>query len=155
MDKGFEALNKVAGVRPVGYRSPAWDNSPQTVPLLLEYGFAYESSLMGSEYEPYWCRVGDEWSTTDPWKFGRPVDLVGLPVSWLLDDFPHFEFVAGGLLPGAKSPRELLQTWIDEFDYLYDKIGSGIFNVTMHPQVIGRGARMLLLQGLIEHTLRV
>jgi peptidoglycan/xylan/chitin deacetylase (PgdA/CDA1 family) len=151
MDKGFEALNKVAGVRPVGYRSPAWDNSPQTVPLLLEYGFAYESSLMGSEYEPYWCRVGDEWSTTDPWKFGRPVDLVELPVSWLLDDFPHFEFVAGGLLPGAKSPRELLQTWIDEFDYLYDKIGSGIFNVTMHPQVIGRGARMLLLQGLIEH----
>jgi peptidoglycan/xylan/chitin deacetylase (PgdA/CDA1 family) len=85
MDKGFEALNKVAGVRPVGYRSPAWDNSPHTVPLLLEYGFAYESSLMGSEYEPYWCRVGDE-------------------------------FVAGGVLPGVKSPRELLQTWIDEFD---------------------------------------
>jgi hypothetical protein len=120
------------------------------VPLLLEYGFANESSLMGSEYEPYWCRVGDEWSTTCPWKFGRPVDLVELPVSWLLDDFPHFEFVAGGVLPGIKSTRELLQTWIDEFNYLYDNIGSGIFNVTMHPQVIGRGARMLLLQGLIE-----
>jgi peptidoglycan/xylan/chitin deacetylase (PgdA/CDA1 family) len=152
MEKGLEALDKVAGVRPVGYRSPAWDNSPQTVPLLLEYGFAYESSLMGSEYEPYWCRVGDEWSKTEPWKFGTPVDLVELPVSWLLDDFPHFEFVAGSALPGVKGPRELLQTWIDEFDYLYDKIGSGIFNVTMHPQVVGRGARMLLLQGLIEHV---
>jgi peptidoglycan-N-acetylglucosamine deacetylase len=81
---------------------------------------------MGSEYETYWCRVDDEWSKTNPWKFGTPVDVVELPVSWLLDDFPHFEFVAGGVLPGVKSPRELLQTWIDEFDYLYDNIGSGI-----------------------------
>lgn len=154
MEKGFEALDKVVGLRPVGYRSPAWDNSPQTIPLLLENGFTYESSMMGSEYEPYWCRVGDEWSATDPWKFGKPVDLVELPVSWLLDDFPHFEYVVtpGGIVPGFKSPRDLLQVWIDEFDYLYHKIGTGIFNVTTHPQVIGRGARMVLLQGLIEHV---
>lgn len=154
MEKGFEALDKVVGIRPTGYRSPAWDNSPNTIPLLLEFGFDYESSLMGSEYEPYWCRVGDAWSTTEPWKFGKPVDLVELPVSWLLDDFPHFEYVVlpNNLIPGFKSPRELLQSWIDEFDYLYDKIGTGVLNVTMHPQVIGRGARMLLLEGLIEHV---
>jgi len=29
--RGLEALDKVAGVRPVGYRSPAWDNSPHTI----------------------------------------------------------------------------------------------------------------------------
>jgi predicted deacetylase len=46
-------------VRPTGFRSPAWDNSPSTVPLLLEHGFRYESSMMGSDFEPYWCRVGD------------------------------------------------------------------------------------------------
>lgn len=154
MEKGLEALDKVAGIRPTGYRSPAWDNSVNTIPLLLDYGFAYESSLMGSEYEPYWCRVGDQWSTTEPWKFGTPVDLVELPVSWLLDDFPHFEYVSlpGETHPATMSPRELLQIWIDEFDYLYDRIGSGVFTVTMHPQVIGRGARMLLLEGLIAHV---
>ena len=150
MNKGLDALDRVAGVRPVGYRSPAWDNSPNTIPLLLEYGFKYESSLMGNEYEAYWCRVGDEWNTTDAWKFGKPVDLVELPVSWMLDDFPHFELIAGAN-SGHKSPRDLLQVWIDEFDYLYEKIGSGIFNVTMHPQTIGRGARMLVLEGLIKH----
>ena len=53
--------------------------------------------------------------------------------------------------PALRARASCSETWIDEFDYLYDKIGSGIFNVTMHPQVIGRGARMLLLQGLIEH----
>jgi peptidoglycan/xylan/chitin deacetylase (PgdA/CDA1 family) len=59
LERGLEALDRIAGVRPVGYRSPAWDNSPVTVSLLLEYGFEYESSLMGGDYAPYWCRVGD------------------------------------------------------------------------------------------------
>jgi len=150
MDKGLEAIDKVVGQRPVGYRSPAWDNSPRTVQLLLEYGFKYESSLMGNEYDAYWCRVGDEWSKTDPWKFGKPVDLVELPVSWMLDDFPHFEVILG-MNPGYTSPRAVLQMWIDEFDYLYDRIGKGLFNLTMHPQTIGRGSRMLILEGLIDH----
>lgn len=150
LDKGLEAIDKVVGQRPVGYRSPAWDNSPRTVQLLLEYGFKYESSLMGNEYDAYWCRVGDEWSKTDPWKFGKPVDLVELPVSWMLDDFPHFEVILG-MNPGYTSPRAVLQMWIDEFDYLYDRIGKGLFNLTMHPQTIGRGARMLILEGLIDH----
>ncbi|MCA0424665.1 MAG: polysaccharide deacetylase [Proteobacteria bacterium] len=154
LERGFEALDQVVGIRPVGYRSPAWDNSPNTIPLLLEFGFAYESSLMGSEYEPYWCRVGDKWSKTEPWKFGKPVDLVEVPVSWLLDDFPHFEYVVapGYVNPGFKNPRDVLKMWTDEFDYLYDRIGSGVFNLTMHPQVIGRGGRMLLLEAFIEHV---
>ncbi len=39
--KGFAALDRAAGVRPAGYRSPAWDNSPYTVDWLLEQGFRY------------------------------------------------------------------------------------------------------------------
>lgn len=153
LDKGLEALDKIAGIRPAGYRSPGWDVSTNTIALLSDYGFSYDSSLMGSEYEPYWCRVGDQWSQTEAYRFGKPVDLVELPVSWMLDDFLYFEYVAlpNGYLPGGHSPRAVLQTWIDEFDYLYDKIGEGIFIPTMHPQVTGRGARMQLLEGLIRH----
>ncbi|QRM57678.1 polysaccharide deacetylase [Sinorhizobium sp. BG8] len=153
LEKGFEALEKVVGIRPRGYRSPGWENSVNTIPLLVEYGFNYESSLMGSEYSPYWCRIGDEWSPTEPWKWGKPVDLVELPVSWMLDDFLYFEYVPlpNGYLPGGHSPRAVLQTWIDEFDYLYEKVGEGIFIPTMHPQVTGRGARMFMLEGLIRH----
>lgn len=155
LERGFDALKEVVGVRPVGYRSPAWDNSPQTIPLLMEYGFEYESSMMGRDFEPYWCRIGDEWSKTEAYKFGKPVDLVELPVAWHLDDFPQFEYVViprGGIIQGVLTPRQLLEIWKDEFDFLYDRIGKGIFTATMHPQVIGRGARMVLLDKFIEHV---
>ncbi len=149
--RGLEALEQVAGVRPTGYRSPAWDNSSATVPLLLEHGFEYESSMMGHDYEPYWCRVGDAWSKTEAFEFGTPVDLVELPVAWHLDDFPHFEFMAGAL-PGGRAPSSVLETWIAEFDYLHDRVGEGVLVVTMHPQIIGRGSRMLMLEQFIAHV---
>lgn len=154
MEKGLEALDRIAGVRPVGYRSPAWDNSPQTIPLLLEFGFDYESSLMGNDYEPYWCRLGDAFNATDEFTWGKPVDLVEVPVAWHLDDFPHFEYVwsKAGVLPGYRPPSDLLEIWKGEFDYLYDKVGKGILNITMHPQVIGRGHRLLFLEEFIRHV---
>jgi peptidoglycan/xylan/chitin deacetylase (PgdA/CDA1 family) len=154
LEKGFKALDEVAGVRPAGYRSPAWDNSPNSIPLLLEYGFEYESSQMATDFEPYWCRVGDAFTLDDPYTFGTPVNLVELPVAWHLDDFPQFEYVVskGGIIQGVQTPRTLLQVWKDEFDYLYDRIGEGLFSITMHPQVIGRAHRLLLLEGIIEHV---
>jgi len=154
MEKGFEALDKVVGVRPVGYRSPAWDNSPQTIPLLLEFGFEYESSLMGNDYEPYWCRLGDMFNDTDEHKWGKPVNLVEVPVAWHLDDFPHFEYVwaKAGILPGYRPASDLLEVWKGEFDYLYGRVGKGILNITMHPQVIGRGHRLLFLEEFIQYV---
>jgi peptidoglycan/xylan/chitin deacetylase (PgdA/CDA1 family) len=152
--KGLEALHDVAGVRPVGYRSPGWDNSPATVPLLLEHGFEYESSLMGSDFEPYWCRVGDEFSPTDEFKWGTPVNLVELPVAWHLDDFIQFEFVATptAILNAARSTTMSWEIWTQEFEYLYDRVGHGLMTITMHPQVIGRGHRMLFLERFIDHV---
>jgi peptidoglycan-N-acetylglucosamine deacetylase len=38
-----------------------------------------------------------------------------------------------------------------EFDFLYNGIGQGLFIVTRHPRVIGRGHRLPLLEGIIEH----
>jgi peptidoglycan-N-acetylglucosamine deacetylase len=155
MEKGLEVLDQVLGVRPAGYRSPAWDNSPVTVPLLLEYGFEYESSLMGGDYEPYWCRVGDEWSTTEEYRWGRPVDLVEAPVAWHLDDFPVFEHAVtkgGSILQGNAPPSAVEEVWRGEFDYLYERVGRGLLTVTMHPQVIGRGHRIVMLERFIRHA---
>jgi peptidoglycan/xylan/chitin deacetylase (PgdA/CDA1 family) len=154
LERGLEALDKVLRVRPLGYRSPAWDNSPMTVPLLLEYGFEYESSLMGGDYQPYWCRIGDEWSTTEEYRWGRPVDLVEAPVAWHLDDFPVFEYVWtkwGGVLQGNSPPSSVEEVWRGEFDYLYHRVGRGLLIVTMHPQVIGRGHRMAFLERFIRY----
>jgi peptidoglycan-N-acetylglucosamine deacetylase len=154
LERGLDALEKVAAVRPCGYRSPAWDNSPSTVPLLVEMGFEYESSLMGGDFSPYWCRVGDEWSTTEEYRFGKPVDLVEIPVAWHLDDWPYFEHIVTvkGVTTGLRNPNDPLTVWKEEFDYLYHRVGSGLLTITMHPQVIGRGYRMLMLERFLDHV---
>ena len=151
--RGFEALERAAGVRPKGYRSPSWDNSPHTIELLLEHGFRYESSLMGKDFEPYWCRVGDVVQEDGPYLFGKEVDLVELPVSWTLDDFPHFEYLrlANRVYPGLSAPSKVEEIWRGEFDFMYREVPGGVFTLTMHPQVIGRGHRMLLLERLVAH----
>jgi len=152
LERGLEALGRTAGVRPVGYRSPAWDNSPHTVGLLLEHGFRYESSLMGHDFVPYWCRVGDVIQDDGPYLFGREVDLVEMPVSWLLDDFPHFEYLRVGnrVSPGLSAASKVEEIWRDEFAFMRREVPDGVFTLTMHPQVIGRGHRMLMLERLID-----
>jgi peptidoglycan/xylan/chitin deacetylase (PgdA/CDA1 family) len=152
LEMGREALDRAAGIRPVGYRSPAWDNSPYTIELLLEYGFRYESSLMAKDFEPYWCRVGDVIRKDGPYEFGPNVDLVELPVSWLLDDYPHFEYRGGARpLQGLSAASKVEEIWRDEFDYMYKEVPNGVYTLTMHPQVIGRGYRMMMLERLIDH----
>ena len=151
--RGLEVLERVGGTRPVGYRSPSWDNSPHTVDLLVEHGFRYESSLMGHDFQPYWCRTGDVIQPDGPYLFGRTVDLVELPVSWLLDDFPHFEYVRlqNRVSPGLSAASKVEEIWREEFAYLYREVPGGVFTLTMHPQVIGRGHRMLMLERLVDH----
>ena len=41
--------------------------------------------------------------------------------------------------------------WSAEFDCLYQQVGSGVFVLTMHPQCIGKGSRMLMLERLLNH----
>ncbi len=153
LERGMDALDRTLGRRPIGYRSPAWDNSPHTIELLLEYGFRYESSLMGHDFVPYWCRVGDVIQADGPYLFGQEVDLVEMPVSWVLDDFPHFEYVRLGnrLSPGLSAASKVEEIWCAEFDFMCRDVPDGVFTLTMHPQVIGRGHRMLMLERLIDH----
>lgn len=155
LERGLEVLSGAVGEPPHGYRAPGWDLSSHTVELLLELGFEYDSSLMGSDYEPYWCRVGDVVSRTEPFRFGQPVDLVEMPVAWHLDDFPYFEFVnvPGVLsLPGGRAPQSVLDIWLGEFDYLYTSVRRGVLVITMHPEVIGRGHRITMLRAFLEQA---
>jgi peptidoglycan/xylan/chitin deacetylase (PgdA/CDA1 family) len=150
LERTLEAIEKVAGVRPKGYRSPAWDFSENTVELLRQAGMEYDSSLMGSDFYPYYVRHGDTWSTEEPYHFGEVTDLVEIPVTWGLDDFPPFEFV-WGQNTGLSAPSAMEEIWKGDFDYAYRACPGGIYNMTMHPQVSGRGHRMLLLERLISH----
>jgi peptidoglycan/xylan/chitin deacetylase (PgdA/CDA1 family) len=148
--RGLEALEEVAGVRPRGYRSPSVDFSPNTIDILLENGILYDSSCSGSDFTPYYLRQGDRWPSDAPYEFGRSVDLVEIPFYWGLSDFAHFEFVAGFTVAQntASAVREI---WQGEFGYAYEHCLGGMYTLTLHPQSIGRGHRLVMLERLIEH----
>jgi peptidoglycan-N-acetylglucosamine deacetylase len=149
--RGNEVIRRLTGAPAAGYRSPAWDLSPHSVELLLAHGFTYDSSMMANDYTPYFARRGDIITADQPAKFGATTSLIELPVSWSLDDFPHFEYLwtATHLQPGLQRTDDVLANWLDDFRYLTRTLEWGVLTFTFHPQVIGRGHRMLLLERLI------
>ena len=151
-----EAIERLTGQKARGYRSASWDLSENTIDLLLKHGFRYESSLMGSDYLPYRARRGDVGKLGEPFRFGEETTLIEMPISWHLDDFPHFEFLRmpSSLMPGLQSARTVMQNWLDEFTYMTRTVDWGVLTYTMHPYVIGRGYRMLALEDMVDTMIR-
>jgi peptidoglycan/xylan/chitin deacetylase (PgdA/CDA1 family) len=152
LERGIECIERLTGKPPSGYRSPSWDLSPHTVDLLLAHGFVYDSSMMAHDHKPYWARHGDVMEK-DRTIFGEPTRLLEIPVSWTLDDFPHFEyrrFQDGTLQEGLKNADDVLENFVDDFRYMVNTEEEGLLSYTFHPQVVGRGHRMLMLERLIE-----
>jgi peptidoglycan/xylan/chitin deacetylase (PgdA/CDA1 family) len=124
--RSIDRLQAFAGQRPLGFRAPDWEFSPYTMENLAKFNFKYDSSLMDNE-EPYVI---------------RPSGIVELPVAWLWDDWGPFEV-------NRRSPNQVLDSWTQEFNALY-AAKMPYFNLTMHPQTIGRASRISMLQTLIE-----
>jgi hypothetical protein len=126
--------------------------SPNTIGLLVDHGFVYDSSMTGDDFRPYKCRLNDVASMTEAYKFGEETSLLEIPSYWSLDDFPIFEFVLRPItLPGLAHPSRVLEIWLGDFDYMYERVIGGVYDLIMHPQVIGRGHRMLMLERIIRH----
>jgi peptidoglycan/xylan/chitin deacetylase (PgdA/CDA1 family) len=146
---GLDALERAAGVRPAGYRAPGVDVSVNTVDILLEHGFLYDASFSGSDFEPYYLRRGDEFPTDGEYVFGESVDLVGIPFSWGLSDFQYFEFVPGFTVR-QDTPSAVYEIWHGELVWAHANVPGGVYDLTLHPQAIGRGHRLVMLERLIE-----
>lgn len=145
-------IRKLTGRNARGYRSPSWDLSPHSIELLLKHGFIYDSSMMGDDYTPYRVRQGDIIELEKPAVFGKPTRLIEMPISWTLDDYPHFEFIRtkDWILPGLMNTNLVLENWVNDFVYLKKNLAWGVITYTFHPFVIGRGGRMLMLEKLIR-----
>lgn len=145
-----EMLAQVTGARPVGYRSPAWDLSPNTIEILESRGYLYDSSLMADDFRPYKPRRGDT-LTEHGFATGPECDLIEFPVAWELDDFPYFSFMPRPINQGLRDPEEVNFIWRDEFDYCRTQGADGVFTLTNHPEIIGRGPRIEMLDRLVTY----
>ena len=147
-----EAIARLTGREARGYRSPSWDLSENTIDLLLAHGFLYDSSLMGADYWPYRARRGDRVELGKPYGLGEETALIEMPISWSLDDYPHFEFVrtadrgAAGPAAGAHGDGRAGST---SSATCRRSVEWGVLTYTMHPFVIGRGYRMLAFEDLV------
>lgn len=135
--KGIEVLRKYTGKRPIGYRAPLWELHSRTPALLKKYGFVYDSSLQADDV-PYLIDSGSS------------SKLLEIPGTWLLDDWEQFAFSADWTMPfQIEEPDKVFRLWQAEFNGLYDE--GRCFNLTMHPQLIGRTSRIALLDKLIAY----
>jgi peptidoglycan/xylan/chitin deacetylase (PgdA/CDA1 family) len=148
-----EVLERVTGKRPVGVRLPGSDLDGRCLELVCDERFLYDSSLCGG-YRAYWARSCDTFDESQFLHHGEPLDLVELPFHYSITDFSHFEINAALGLPAAMpNPRQLEEVWRDELDDLVTREPDGFLMMVVHPQVIGRGSRMAMLERVIRYAL--
>jgi peptidoglycan/xylan/chitin deacetylase (PgdA/CDA1 family) len=134
LTRSVEVLSRLGRTRPLGYRAPAWQLSPATIPLLVKHGFVYSSNMM-DRLSPY----------LHPAVGGG--QIVEIPVSWVLDDAPYFMFTGQRSI---QPPGPVLQGWLTEFEGIAE--ARGVTNFTFHPQIIGRPSRLACLRELMDHV---
>ncbi|MFJ1646900.1 polysaccharide deacetylase [Streptomyces sp. NPDC088258] len=134
-ERSADVLRRHTGLMPRGMRTPWWDFTEHTLPVARHLGLLYDSSMMADD-EPY--ELLDR---------GERTGMVEVPVAWIRDDAPYFPDD-----PAARqilAPRQVLQIWKDEFDGAVAE--GGLFQLTLHPHVIGHRSRMLVLRELLTH----
>lgn len=138
-ERALECHQRICGAKPRGYRAPVYNATNTTIDLLIEYGFAYDSSLMADDI-PYLMRTRDG-------------ELWELPVHWGTDDWPVFAHYAeiDYMMP-VRGPSAGLAGFWEEFEAQYE--AGGFFMLIVHPFLTGRLARWRLVDAWLEETLR-
>jgi peptidoglycan/xylan/chitin deacetylase (PgdA/CDA1 family) len=135
--RAIETLEKLSGARPVGIRTPSGDFSDNTLSIIEQLGLRYDSSLMADD-EPYELLAD-----------GRRTGIVEIPVEWIRDDAPYLMMERYGAQRPYTPPRALFEIWRDEFDAAYAE--GGLFQLTLHPHIIGHRSRLVVLRDLLAH----
>jgi peptidoglycan/xylan/chitin deacetylase (PgdA/CDA1 family) len=136
--RSADALEKVCGVRPVGIRTPSWDFSSATLEIIKEMKLTYDSSLMADE------------NCYELLLDGAPTGVVELPVEWVRDDAAYLMMNRFSALRPYTPPTDVFDIFRREFDAAYDE--GGLFQLTMHPHVIGYRSRIWIVEELIRHA---
>jgi peptidoglycan-N-acetylglucosamine deacetylase len=138
MMRSADTLERISGVRPVGLRTPSWDFSRHTLEIAKEMGLLYDSSLMSDE-DCYELLLD-----------GEPAGVVEFPVEWVRDDAVYFMMNRFQSLRPYTPPGDVFDIFRREFDAAYEE--GGVFQLTMHPHIIGYRSRIWILDEIIRHA---
>lgn len=138
MLRSADVLERITGVRPVGIRTPSWDFSPSTLAISRDMGLIYDSSLM-ADVDCYELLLD-----------GAPTGVVELPVEWIRDDAVYFNMNRFASLRPHTAPADVFDIFRRELEAAYRE--GGIFQLTMHPHIIGYRSRIWIIEELIRHA---
>lgn len=133
-----DVLTPLIGAELVGFRSANWDLSPDTIAIVEELGLLYDSSLMADE-APYELLLD-----------GRATGVVEIPVEWLRDDAVYLMFNRQPATRPWATPDDVFSVFRRELEAAHAE--GGLFQLVMHPFVIGYRSRIWILDALIDHA---
>jgi peptidoglycan/xylan/chitin deacetylase (PgdA/CDA1 family) len=101
-------------------------------------GLLYDSSLMADE-DCYELLLD-----------GAPTGIVELPVEWIRDDAAYLMMNRFQAQRPYTPPAAVFEIFRRELDAAYED--GGLFQLTMHPHVIGYRSRIWILDEIIRHA---
>lgn len=137
IDRGFDALDRALGVRPIGYRAPSGENFPELLAYLAKSGIRYSSSFR-DDVLPYRHAAA-----------GSLPGVVEIPVNYAFDDW-NFGMSSRTSSRPLFGREAVLQLWIDEFEATH--AWGGVTTLVLHPQVSGRPMRWHLLRDFLRYV---
>lgn len=137
--KGINAIEQTIGRKPVGFRLPEGNMTPETLDIIKEAGFAYDASMLDDDV---------------PYQFADS-NMVEIPMRWELQDFPYFAFNYFPPFPLGEcriaSYTETLDVWLMELEG-YERFG-GCYVPKFDPQSIGTPARIPMFEKVLDEML--
>mgnify|MGYP006429323875 CR=1 FL=1 len=135
LQRGTEALLRLSGRRPRGWRAPMYSFSRYSADLLAREEFVYDSSLMGDDI-PYILESDN----------GR---LVEIPSHWGMDDYPQYAHTPElDYAVPVKAPEEAVRNYWNEFEAV--RAHGGLLVAVWHPFLTGRLARWHKIEAMLE-----
>lgn len=137
---GTEALEKISGKKPEGFRAPEGEVTARAFEMAVKYDYGYSSSLYDNDM-PYWHRdIGKK--------------LLEIPMNWNIHDFPYFAFNYGPAFPIGQSRvssyQRVKENYIEEFD-AYHYYGL-TYVAQFTPQSIGSPGKIQILEQILDHV---
>lgn len=139
MEKAEAVFQKLIGKKPTGARG-CWNVTHEFTPQLLrERGYSYSSIMKNCDYA--WLYPGEE-----------EAPLVELPVDHSCDDVTFFYFTFNTPEHRSNYPiGYVFDYWKDIFDELASEEDK-IMVLKLHPQLIGRASRSVLLDRFLTYA---
>ena len=134
MKKTIAAFEECFGTRPTGYLSPGHCYTDNTLDLVAENGYVWWADPLNDDI-PYILSAG-----------GRDIVVIPYNIAGLNDNSTY---------RGDRTPRDLLQIWKDQFDYLYGEGERGspkFMSINLHPFVAGVPYRTVVISEFLDYV---